>query len=194
MSKTTRAALLTLAGAAAVSLAAVTLPADAAPVPAASGTVTVRMFLLEYRAGAGVSNAVHLISTKDGYVSLHDDNAPVTLGPAAQYRCLQVDPSTVRCPGGIYAAILDLGDRNDSLTAQGFATLGARGGPGDDRLDASMSEEHVNLTGDQGNDELYGGSSEDVLDTGPGSHQKAVGNAGEDVCTGADTTRTFCEP
>jgi Ca2+-binding RTX toxin-like protein len=193
MSKTTRAALLTLAGTATVTLAAVTIPAQAAPPPAVAGTVAERMFLLDYRAGAGVSNSLHFVSTMDGYVSLHDDNAPVTLGPSTQHRCVQVDPSTVRCPGRIYAAIFDLGDRDDRLDAVGYATLGTRGGPGDDYLDASGSDGHVNFTGDQGNDVLIGGSSEDVLDAGPGSHQRAVGNAGEDVCAGADTTRSFCE-
>ncbi len=61
------------------------------------------------------------------------------------------------------------------------------GDDGDDRFDASLATGVVNLTGNGGDDVLFGGSANDTLNGGSGKDE-LVGNAGDDLVQGQGST------
>ncbi len=169
-----------------------TVLAGAAPAQAASpGTVSVQGGSVTFRAGNDVANNLEVLSTRDRFFALIDSAAPVRLAASARSRCT-VDGAIVRCTG-ITSVTLELGNRNDLLHAEGFATLRAYGRSGNDNLEATSYQERLTLQGNDGNDVLIGGARNDRLDAGSGRNQRAVGNGGRDVCSGSDVTKVLCE-
>ena len=134
------------------------VPADAATVahvPAdrlGPGTVVVQDT-------AGEANVLRVSVDAQGRVLAEDASAPL----GADAGCVQVSPSSVRCPPGVVR--MSLGGGDDSAATTGALELDADGGAGNDRL-----------TGGDGRDRLAGGAGRDVL----------VGGAHDDVLTGRD--------
>jgi Ca2+-binding RTX toxin-like protein len=162
-------------------------PVQAAP---ATGTVSVQGSSVTFRAG-DAANDVQVLSTRDRFFALIDQGAPVTLASSARNRCT-LDGATVRCTG-ISSVTLDLGNRNDHLHAEGYARLSARGGAGNDNLEARFYHERVTFQGNEGNDVLIGGERNDRLEAGSGRNQRTEGNGGRDVCSGSGVVKVSCE-
>jgi Ca2+-binding RTX toxin-like protein len=188
MITTTLPRFLILSAAVLATVVAVAAPAEAAP---ATGTVSVQGSSLSFRAGDNVANVVTVLSTRDRFFALIDDAAPVTLAASARGRCT-VDSGTVRCTG-ISSVTVELGNRNDTLHAEGYARLRAYGRSGNDNLEATFYQESLTFQGNDGNDRLIGGVRNDRLEAGPGRGQRTEGNGGRDVCSGSDVVKVSCE-
>jgi Ca2+-binding RTX toxin-like protein len=160
----------------------------AAAVPA--GTLKVSSVVMTFTAGSNVANTVSVSGTRDGFVVIQDDAAPITIASSAQSRCTALTPSQVRCTG-INAVDVDLGDRNDTLDVNGYLVAFAHGRAGNDRLSAAWGQAW--FWGDQGNDVLSGGANDDTLDAGTGTGQQATGGDGNDVCFGDGLSQSGCE-
>jgi Ca2+-binding RTX toxin-like protein len=191
---TTKRRILALAGVAVLATVGSvvgTQMADAATAAgAAAGTVKVSSVVMTFTAGSSVANTVSIGATRDGFVVIEDRAAPISIASSAQSRCTALSPSQVRCTG-IHAVDVDLGDRNDTLNVNGYVVAFAHGRSGNDRLSATWGQAW--FWGDQGNDELSGGSNDDTLDAGTGTGQTATGGEGNDVCFGGGLTQQGCE-
>jgi len=163
-------------------------PAQAAP---AAGTVSVQGSSVTFRAGDDVANDVTVLSTRDRFFALIDDAAPVRLASSARNRCT-VEGAIVRCTG-ISSVTLELGNRDDTLHAEGYARLRAYGRSGNDTLEARSYNERLTFQGNGGNDVLIGGNRNDRLEAGSGRDQRTEGNGGRDVCSGSDVVKVSCE-
>ena len=188
MSTTTIPRLLILSAAVLATVLAGAAPAQAAP---AAGTVSVQGSSATFRAGDGVANNLQVASTLDPIFAIIDDAAPIRLASSARNRCV-VDGAIVRCTG-ITSVNLELGNRNDTVHAEGYARLRASGGSGNDYLEANFYQERVTFQGNSGNDVLIGGDRNDRLEAGSGRNQRTEGNGGRDVCSGSDVTKVSCE-
>jgi Ca2+-binding RTX toxin-like protein len=155
------------------------------------GTVSVSGNTATFQAGSGASNDLDVATTGDHVFSLIDHGAPLQLAASARSRCV-LDSISLRC-NGITSVIVNMGDRNDKLHAEGSTRLTASGGSGNDRLEAATYDVAVTFRGNSGNDVLIGGRAGDRLDAGSGNNQRIEGNGGRDTCTGSNVVKVSCE-
>lgn len=183
--------------------AAFTIAIWVAAVPASAATVTftspneglVRDALV-YKAGPGESNRLSIRLSGSSY-DLRDTGATLTAGAGCMAAGLHVT-----CTGATTdqnPAELKLGDRDDviSIAIDGPNVFGAAGNdtmtvsahPAQTFPDAGHPNDGVGLYGQDGNDRLYGGPHDDVLDGGKGNdllvagggHNQLSGGAGNDT-------------
>jgi Ca2+-binding RTX toxin-like protein len=187
---TTKQRILALTAVTLVATVGTVVGARMADAATASGAVKVSSVTLSFTAGSNVANTVSVSGTRDGFMVIEDLAAPITITASAQSRCTALSTSKVRCTG-IHVAEVDLGNRDDTLDVSGYLVTFAHGRSGNDRLSANWGQAW--LWGDEGNDELSGGSNDDTLDAGTGAGQHATGGAGNDVCFGEGLTSIGCE-
>ncbi len=126
----------------------------------------------------GEVNTVTVHTTVAG-ITIADSTAELT---TTANGCTSADAHTVSCEGTFTTLTADLGDANDQLTVTGrYLTLELAGGAGNDAIDLTgvtpvSDDARFGASGDDGDDELRGGVSDEVFSGGPGA----------DVIDGAD--------
>jgi Ca2+-binding RTX toxin-like protein len=159
---------------------------------ARAGTVAKSGDRLVFTADPGETNRV--VVTRDAHsYTVRDDGAPLAAGPG----CTSTGPNEAVCPRtGVYSVEIHLGDLDDTgelrttgsidgddgadtlLAGQGFSTVRAHGGDGNDTLIASGFS--VTLYGDEGADSLT-----------PADATTLVGGPGSDTFDPPDGSRFF---
>lgn len=177
----------------------------ALPASAAAGTVTftspnqdvVRDTLI-YRAASGEKNRLSIRLSGSSY-ALRDTGAPLTAGAG----CMAAGRDVV-CSGATSdqnPAELSLGDRDDvlSIAIDGPNVFGAAGNdtmtvsahPAQTFPDAAHPNEGVGLNGQDGNDRLYGGPHDDVLDGGKGNDLLVAGGGRNQLSGGSGNEKIY---
>jgi hypothetical protein len=157
------------------------LAAGAFAGPAAASSVGVAAGTLSLTAAPGEANFVSLgDQSADSW--LLTDVAGITAGPG----CSQQSTTSVFCKkAGVTAMRFDLGDRDDQIKVgdNGPVPVEIHGGPGADDLRCGCPDSSATITGDEGNDFLFGGDQNDHLSGGDGN-DKLEGERGSDMLDG----------
>jgi len=160
-----------------LALAAI-LVAAALPAPASAATVSVEdpdsAAAVSVLAAPGERNAIIVRSTGPETVEIADASAQLTT--VAGSGCTATDAHTVTCPtatGHRFAARVDAGDEDDTVTATGDTPIRALAGSGRNVL-----------TGGGGADELISGTGDDTLAGGAGDDRLTVGKRTATVTCG----------
>jgi Ca2+-binding RTX toxin-like protein len=155
-----------------------TLAALGLALPAAAGAAQVTTngaFGVALDAAPGEANRVSAQSTPEA-VTIRDDGANLTV--ASGSGCTLVDPHQVRCAPSRFQFTALLGDGNDTVALDGPFSSDLRGEEGDDQINGGSS--HDNVDAGDGDDTIAAGAGDDEIRGGRGS-DTIGGGAGTDL-------------
>jgi Ca2+-binding RTX toxin-like protein len=184
--KSTRAVVLGLAAAASLTALAAT-PAHAAANTTASKSGNV----LFVTAASGTGNSISLFRNAAGQYDVRD-----LAGMSAGAGCQQNGPRGVLCSGvGISEVRISAGDLNDRVRLNTSTFSRVTGGTGDDVLVSSNIISQARLSGNDGNDQLFGTLSDSLFGQNGNDFmiggRLLIGGEGNDTMRGEDGNDTM---
>jgi Ca2+-binding RTX toxin-like protein len=138
---------------------------------------------LGFLAGSGTVNTVEIKPIAFGGITLSDTSGTVELEPDAGTGCVQTTSHLVTCDASIVGLSARLSDGNDKFTNTTKLPAYVYGDDGDDQLLGGTGPDHID--GGPGKDLIYGGLGNDYLDGEQGA-DTLYGQAGNDELISAD--------
>jgi len=156
--------LLAGAGGAAAVIACTALFSSPAQAASAASAKVVGASTVEFTAAAGQANA--LVITISGRTVTLDDKVSIKAG--AGCKAVSGDKTKVKCTTSKKTTkiIVNLGDKNDTVTNKTSVPMVADGGAGNDTLNGGSGKD--TLKGGAGADTIKGGAGTDTIVGGPG--------------------------